>query len=146
MPLVGWITDQETSWASLDFYRVGVRLMLRGFYARCASFQVMAVFRRLPVASAVLAALIGAAAGPARSSASAASSPGTSGAQPAADTVFLDGQVLLYPKSGGSPLSPQTVMSPSVAWAQAVAVKDGRIIFIGDTPGARKRIGPMTLV
>src|SRR5262245_6643059 len=84
--------------------------------------------RRLPVASAVLIALIGATtvlAGP---------SSGETDKQPAADTVFLDGQVLLYPRSGN-------LMSPGVSWAQAVAVKDGRITFVGDDRGAKRRIG-----
>jgi predicted amidohydrolase YtcJ len=63
-----------------------------------------------------------------------------------ADTVFLNGQVLLYPKGGGSPPSPEMVMSPAVSWAQAVAVKDGRIAFVGDDRGAKRHIGPATKV
>jgi predicted amidohydrolase YtcJ len=54
-----------------------------------------------------------------------------------ADTVFLDGGVLLYPNSG---------MSHSVGWAQAVAVKDGRITFVGDNQGVKMRIGSGTKV
>src|SRR5262245_7667856 len=89
--------------------------------------------RRLPVASAALVALIGAA------TILTGSSSGQTNKQLAADTVFLDGQVLLYPKSGN-------LMSHSVSWAQAVAVKDGRITFVGDNRGAKSRIGPRTKV
>ena len=46
-----------------------------------------------------------------------------------ADTVFLDGKVLLY---------------GSVRWAQAVAVTDGIISFVGGNGGARNWIGPET--
>jgi len=66
-------------------------------------------------------------------------SSGQADRQVAADTVFLDGQVLLYPKSG-------KLMSPDVSWAQAVAVKDGRITFVGDDRGAKGRVGPTTKV
>ena len=37
-------------------------------------------------------------------------------------------------------------MSSRVGWAQAVAVKDARITFVGDDKGARKHIGPGTRV
>jgi predicted amidohydrolase YtcJ len=69
----------------------------------------------------------------------AGSCSGQTNEQLAADTVFLDGQVLLYPNSGN-------LMSHSVSWAQAVAVKDGRIMFVGDNRGARRHIGPRTKV
>jgi len=112
----------------------------------------MVVPRSLLVASAFLVALVGSAAlqaGTAFPSA-ADSSPDRSSAQPgatvSADTVFLGGQVLLYPRSNGSPPSPQSLMSPAVGWAQALAVKDGRISFVGDNGGAKQRIGPLTLV
>src|SRR5262245_38199125 len=83
--------------------------------------------------SAVLVALTGSA------TILAGSSSGQANGQLAADTVFLDGQVLLYPRGGN-------LMSHNVSWAQAVAVKDGRITFVGDNRGARKRIGPGTKV
>src|SRR5512132_3921340 len=89
--------------------------------------------RRLPVASAILVALIGAA------TILGVLSSGQTNEQLAADTVFLDGQVLLYPNSGN-------LMSPLVSWAQAVAVRDGRITFVGNNEGARRRIGPTTRV
>ncbi|HET7294015.1 MAG TPA: amidohydrolase family protein [Vicinamibacteria bacterium] len=66
-------------------------------------------------------------------------SSGQTNAQLAADTVFLDGQVLLYPNGG-------SLMSHLVSWAQAVAVKDGRIAFVGNNDGAKRRIGPNTRV
>jgi predicted amidohydrolase YtcJ len=69
----------------------------------------------------------------------AGSSSGQTNEQLAADTVFLDGQVLLYPNSGN-------LMSHLVSWAQAVAVKDGRMTFVGNNEGARRRIGPNTKV
>jgi predicted amidohydrolase YtcJ len=80
-----------------------------------------------------LAALIGAA------TILAGSSSGRDDERLAADTVFLDGHVLLYPKG-------ENLMSPRVSWAQAVAVKDGHITFVGDSPGARRRIGSRTRV
>jgi predicted amidohydrolase YtcJ len=69
----------------------------------------------------------------------AGSCSGQTNEQLAADTVFVDGQVLLYPNSGN-------LMSHLVSWAQAVAVKDGRITFVGNSEGARSRIGPNTKV
>ena len=57
----------------------------------------------------------------------------------AADTVFLNGQVLLYPERGN-------LMSHEVAWASAVAVKDDRIAFVGSSRDARRLIGPRTRV
>jgi predicted amidohydrolase YtcJ len=89
--------------------------------------------RRISFACAGLAALIGA------TTILIGSSSGPADKELAADTVFLGGQVLLYPKSGN-------LMSHSVSWAQAVAVKNGRISFVGDDPGARRRIGPRTKV
>jgi predicted amidohydrolase YtcJ len=53
-------------------------------------------------------------------------------AQEIADTVFVDGKVLLYGKGK--------------RWADAVAVKDGTIAFVGPTSAARKWIGPETEV
>ena len=49
-----------------------------------------------------------------------------------ADTVFINGKVLLYEKHK--------------RWAQAVAVDDGVISFVGATARARKLIGPGTQV
>jgi predicted amidohydrolase YtcJ len=90
--------------------------------------------KSLLVASAVLIALIGSA------SLQAGSPPGLqTDERLAAKTVFIDGQILLYPKGGN-------LMSPTVGWAQAVAVKDGRVAFVGDSLGARKHIGPKTKV
>ncbi len=60
-----------------------------------------------------------------------------------ADTVFVNGRVMLFPDGDGSPAS---LMAPTLGWAQAVAVKDGRIAFVGDDDGARKRVGPQTRV
>jgi predicted amidohydrolase YtcJ len=57
----------------------------------------------------------------------------------AADTVFLHGQVLLFPQG-------RSLMSHDVAWASAVAVKDGRIAFVGRDRDARKLVGPRTKV
>lgn len=85
--------------------------------------------RRLPIVSAVLVALIGA------TTILAGSSSGQTNEQLAADTVFLDAQVLLYPNSGN-------LMSHSVRWAQAVAVKNGRIAFVGDNKGAKGASDP----
>jgi len=88
--------------------------------------------RRLPVAAAVLALIGTATLLPGLAS-------GQANEQLAADTVFLDGQVLLYPNSGN-------LMSHLVSWAQAVAVKDGRITFVGNSQDARTRVGPKTTV
>jgi predicted amidohydrolase YtcJ len=57
----------------------------------------------------------------------------------AADTVLLNGQVLLYPESG-------SLMTHDVAWASAVAVTGGRIAFVGEDGGARELVGPTTKV
>lgn len=54
-----------------------------------------------------------------------------------ADTVLLNGQVLLYPERGD-------LMSHDVSWASAVAVKDGRIVFVGSDRDARALVGPRT--
>jgi predicted amidohydrolase YtcJ len=56
-----------------------------------------------------------------------------------ADTVFLNGRVLLYPEDAG-------MMSHAVEWARAVAVKDGVISYVGNNGGAKKQIGPDTEV
>ena len=69
----------------------------------------------------------------------ACSTSGRSDEQLAADAVFLDGQVLLYP-DGENP------MSHRVGWAQAVAVDDGRISYVGDDRGASRYIGAKTQV
>ena len=89
--------------------------------------------RRSAGTTAVWIALVCAAAGLANSCS------GQADEQLAADTVFLDGQVLLYPNSG-------SLMSHAVSWAQGVAVKNGYITFVGSNPDARKRIGPDTQV
>lgn len=60
-----------------------------------------------------------------------------------ADTVFVNGRVMVFPGGDGSPAS---LMAPTLGWAQAVAVKDGRIAFVGDDSGAQKRVGPQTRV
>jgi predicted amidohydrolase YtcJ len=110
------------------------RPILRGRGSRRWSTARSTLGRRwLPVASAVLVALFGATA------ILACGSSGQTNQQLAADTVFLDGQVLLYPNSGN-------LMSHLVSWASAVAVKDGRITFVGNNEGAKERIGPNTKV
>ena len=60
-------------------------------------------------------------------------------APPAADTVFLNGKVLRYadhsrPEAGFE------------RWSQAVAVQDGKIVYVGGDAGAREYIGPDTQV
>jgi predicted amidohydrolase YtcJ len=67
----------------------------------------------------------------------------TAGAKPAAsaDTVLVDGKVLLYP---GNPVKNQRATEPK--WAEAVAIRDGRIAAIGSTKKIRKQIGPGTRV
>ena len=115
---IGWITDHS---------------ILRGRGDRRRDARSTRGLRRLRVASAVLVALLGAA------TILAGSCSGQTNEQLAADTVFVDGQVLLYPNSGN-------LMSHLVSWAQAVAVKDGRITFVGNSEGARSRIGPNTKV
>ncbi|WP_320668879.1 amidohydrolase [Patulibacter defluvii] len=62
---------------------------------------------------------------------------------PKADTVFLNGRVMLFPKGDGSPAS---LMAPTLDWAQAVAVTDGTISYVGEDVGARAQIGPDTKV
>lgn len=51
---------------------------------------------------------------------------------PSADTVFLDGEVY--------------TVDSNRSRAEAVAVDDGRIVFVGDSAGARDLIGPHTRV
>lgn len=58
---------------------------------------------------------------------------------PAADTVFLNGSVLLYPKT-------QRLISNPIDWASAVAVDDGVITYVGNDWRARKYIGRDTEV
>lgn len=57
-----------------------------------------------------------------------------------ADTVFKNGRVLLFPDSGTKP------MSDEVDFAQAVAVTDDKISFVGDDAGAEAQVGPDTKV
>jgi predicted amidohydrolase YtcJ len=56
-----------------------------------------------------------------------------------ADTVFLNGRVLLYPKT-------HHLISDRIDWAKAVAVDDGVITFVGNNGRARKHIGRRTEV
>lgn len=56
-----------------------------------------------------------------------------------ADTVFLNGKVLLYPKTNN-------LLSDGVKWARAVAVEDGVITYVGGNHRARKQIGRGTEV
>ncbi|MCL4288216.1 MAG: amidohydrolase family protein, partial [Thermoleophilia bacterium] len=56
-----------------------------------------------------------------------------------ADTVFLNGKVLLYPKT-------DNLLSDGVKWARAVAVEDGVITYVGGNHRARKQIGRGTEV
>jgi predicted amidohydrolase YtcJ len=67
----------------------------------------------------------------------------SAGAKPkgSADTVLVDGKVLLYP---GKPVKNQRAAKPK--WAKAVAIRDGRIAAIGSARKIRKRIGPETRV
>jgi predicted amidohydrolase YtcJ len=51
---------------------------------------------------------------------------------PSADTVFLDGEVY--------------TVDSNRSWAEAVAVDDGRIVFVGDSDAARKLVGTDTRV
>lgn len=60
-----------------------------------------------------------------------------------ADTVFVNGRVMLFPRGDGSPAS---LMAPTLDWARAVTVTDGRIAYVGDDAGARKQVGPQTKV
>ena len=104
----------------------------RGNHTQSAAGSTIEL-RWVPAAFAISLAAIGAA------TILACSTSGRSDEQLAADTVFLDGQVLLYP-DGENP------MSHRVGWAQAVAVYDGRIAYVGDDRGARKHIGAKTQV
>ena len=67
----------------------------------------------------------------------------TAGAKPkgSADTVLVDGKVLLYP---GNPVKNQRATQPK--WAEAVAIRDGKIAAIGNSKKIRKQIGPATRV
>jgi len=56
-----------------------------------------------------------------------------------ADTVFLNGRVLVYPKT-------YHLISDRIDWAKAVAVDDGKITYVGNNGGARKQIGHKTEV
>lgn len=59
-----------------------------------------------------------------------------------ADTVFTNGRVLLYPDAH----TPANYMSSKIDWAEAVAVTDGVISYVGDAEGAQRFIGPDTKV
>jgi predicted amidohydrolase YtcJ len=62
-----------------------------------------------------------------------------------ADTVFVNGRVLLFPDNPpAGDLHP--LMTPDVDWAQAVAVTDGLISYVGDDAGAQAHVGPDTEV
>ena len=80
---------------------------------------------------------IGAALGSAALVAGAVVLPNTASAEPAeaADTVLLNGQVMQYSDTGGG-----------VEFSKALAVKDGKIAFIGNDANARARIGTSTKV
>ena len=60
----------------------------------------------------------------------------------AADRVYVNGRVMLYPDDG----SPEQMMSNSLDWAQAVAVTDGVISYVGTDEGADAFVGPDTEV
>ena len=67
----------------------------------------------------------------------------TAGAETAApaDTVLVDGRVLLF---GDDPVGDQRAAKPE--WAEAVAIRSGRIAAVGSTWEIRKHIGPATKV
>jgi predicted amidohydrolase YtcJ len=56
-----------------------------------------------------------------------------------ADTVFLNGRVLLYPETN-------RLISNRIDWAKAVAVDNGVITYVGSNGRVRKHIGPRTKV
>jgi predicted amidohydrolase YtcJ len=58
-----------------------------------------------------------------------------------ADMVLVDGRMLLY---GDDPINDQRATKP--AWAEAVAIRNGKIAAIGSTWEIRKHIGPATKV
>jgi predicted amidohydrolase YtcJ len=58
-----------------------------------------------------------------------------------ADMVLVDGSVLLY---GDDPVGQQRATKP--LWAEAVAIRNGKIAAIGSTWEIRKHIGPATKV
>lgn len=60
-----------------------------------------------------------------------------------ADTVFVNGRVMLFPRGDGSPAA---LMAPTLDWARAVAVTDGKISYVGDDDGARKQVGAGTKI
>ena len=51
----------------------------------------------------------------------------------AADKAYVNGRVLLYPDS-------DEMMSSDIGWAQAVAVRDGKISYVGDDEGVKQQI------
>jgi len=59
-----------------------------------------------------------------------------------ADTVFVNGRVMLY----GDTSTPRAIMSSEINWAQALAVEDGLISYVGDDKGVQDQIGPDTEV
>ncbi len=71
------------------------------------------------------------------------SSKSRSADPPSADTVFVNGRVMLFPGLDGTQ---STVMNPTVDWASAVAVTDDKISYVGDDEGARQQVGPDTKV
>ena len=58
-----------------------------------------------------------------------------------ADTVLVDGRVLLF---GDDPIGNQRATKPE--WTEAVAIRNGRIVAVGTTYEVRKHIGPATKV
>ena len=68
--------------------------------------------------------------GPALLALMACSQPTDHVAQTAADRVFLNGQVY--------------TVDENRSWAEAIAIKDGRIVYVGDNAGASRRIGDTT--
>lgn len=54
-----------------------------------------------------------------------------------ADTVFLNGKVLVYPKT-------KDLISNRIRWARAAAVEDGVITYVGGNHRARKQVGSGT--
>ena len=68
-------------------------------------------------------------------------STAAAGSGAAADTVLVDGRVLLF---GDDPIGNQRATKPD--WAEAVAIRNGRIVAVGTTYEVRKHIGPATKV
>jgi len=71
--------------------------------------------------------------------------PATAG-PPAADTVLLNGRVLVFHGiEVRTPGQPDRETTPP-EFAQALAITGGRITFVGSSRGARKHVGPATRV